>query len=115
MPRYIVKLQDYYLEWSTVVDAPVTYGMTLEEFKEYYQQEYGADGMRNLLDRLLRVEAKGTSSQLDDSVESVVSCNRAGKDETSLTVEQIIDFYCVRQGEGDRPVGTDDRFEDDED
>jgi len=28
MPRYIIKLEDYYLEWSTVVDAPVTFGAT---------------------------------------------------------------------------------------
>jgi hypothetical protein len=41
MGRFICKFEDkddvYYLEWSTVVDAPVTFGMSLEEFKEYYR------------------------------------------------------------------------------
>lgn len=56
MPRYICKLQDgdtaYYMEWSTVVDAPVTFGMTLEEFMEHYREEYGKRG-------LMEMEASG--------------------------------------------------------
>ena len=52
MPRYILKIndgsKDYYLLWSTVVDAPVTQGMSLREFKKYYQSEYGEQGMINL-------------------------------------------------------------------
>lgn len=41
MPRFIIKLTDpkdglsYYLIWSTVVDAPVTYGLSLDEIKEW--------------------------------------------------------------------------------
>lgn len=97
MPRYIVKLKNHYLEYSTIVDAPVTWGMPLEEFKKYYQQEYGLDGMRSLPERLERVEAKGTSSQLDDSAEDCLSCNRAGPDETELTVDEIYQAYCLRQ------------------
>jgi hypothetical protein len=46
MPRYIVRLtdsranKDYYLFWSTVVDAPVSDGIGLEEFKKEYKEEY---------------------------------------------------------------------------
>ena len=111
MPRYIVKLQHgntpYYLEWSTIVDAPVTYGMSLEEFNEYYKDTYGTDGMHGLPERMARVEEKGTSAINDDSGHETISFNRAGKNETCLSVEQIIEWYCVKQKEpqieGTRP------------
>lgn len=48
MPRYIIKIKDKYFEWSTIVDAPVTNGMSLTEFRSYYQSEYGEDAMKNL-------------------------------------------------------------------
>lgn len=75
MPRYIVKIAGKYLEWSTVVDAHVTYPMTLDEFREYYKERYGTEGMRDLGDRLGRVETRGTSSFLHKSAEDTVSCN----------------------------------------
>lgn len=111
MPRFICKITDndqsWYLEWSTVVDAPVTYGMTLEEFKEYYKDEYGRQGMGDLDKRLERVEAKGTSSLMHDSAEDVMDWNRAGKDGSSLSRQQLIDVYCTRIiPEGERPMGT---------
>lgn len=98
MPIYIIKLtegdQSWYLEYSSVVDAPTTYGMTLEEFKEYYQVEYGRSSMDHLNKRLERVEEKGTSSLMHRSAEELLDYNRAGRDETCLSIQQIIDFYC---------------------
>jgi len=98
MPKFICKFtegdQSWYLEWSTVVDAPTVFGMSLEEFKEYYKDEYGRQGMWDFDKRLERVEAKGTSSMMHNSVEEVISGNRAGKDETELTLKQIISYYC---------------------
>ena len=45
MARYFVKLLKnkipHYLIWSTVVDAPVSNGMPLEQFKEYFINEKG--------------------------------------------------------------------------
>jgi hypothetical protein len=105
MPRYIVKLTDektntnYYLEWSTVVDAPITYGMSLEEFNDYYKEEYGNSGLEQLAARMERVEQKGTSSMLDASADEVISFNRAGDGETCITKEQIIQKFCI-----DRPT-----------
>jgi len=101
MPRFIIKLDgeigERYLEWSTIVDRPVTYGMPLEEFKEYYRDEYGKQGMWNLDERMKRVESKGTS-ELDDDLDGTLKHNRAGPDETFLTKEEIYQIYCV-----DRP------------
>ena len=97
MGKYIIKLGDYYLEWSTVVDAPVTYGMTLDEFKGYYEWEYGQQGMYTLPGRLERVEEKGTSCYDDSDVDATIIGNRAGPDETELTKDEIYRAYCLRQ------------------
>lgn len=100
MGQFIVKVTapdgPRYLEWSTIVDAPVTYGMTLAEFRRHYRREYGASGMRELPERLERAEATGTSSRMHASVDALVENNRAGAGETCLTLAQIVDHYCVR-------------------
>jgi hypothetical protein len=98
MPRYIVRLDDggtaYYLEWSTIVDAPVTSGMTLDQFTTWYGEEYGRAGLEELPPRLERVNQTGVSRAWRGStVDNLIRCNRAGKDETCLTREQIIDHY----------------------
>lgn len=103
MPRYIIKLDDHYLEWSTIVDAPVTYGMTLEQFKHYYKDEYGAEGMRRLGERLQRVDDHGCSA-FGETLDALLAFNRAGVGETCLTKEQIIDHFVHRRG--NQPVGT---------
>lgn len=40
MPIYIIKFDTpdgpRYLDYSTICDAPITYGMTLDEYKKYY-------------------------------------------------------------------------------
>ncbi len=103
MPQYILKMssegRDFYLEWSTVVDAPVTYGMPLEEFKEYYRQEYGQEGfddqvMQRLSQRLERVERTGCSAHGKD-IDTILLGNRAGENETELTKSEIFRRYCL--------------------
>lgn len=99
MPRYIVKLndpktkKDYYMEWSTVVDTPVTNGMSLEEFNEYYKNEYGNQGMEKLPERMVRVEETGCSARFDD-VDGLIYCNRAGGGEKHLSRNEILENYC---------------------
>ena len=97
MGKPIIKLGEYYLEWSSVVDAPVTFGMSLEDFKEYYRMMYGEQGMRGLDERLARVATKGTSDFADPDVEATISGNRAGPDEARLTQEEIFITYCLRK------------------
>ena len=103
MGRCIIKLtdektkKDYYLEWSSNVDAPVTYGMSLDELKEYYKEEYGDSGMRDLPICLKRVELFGSSMVDGSTVEDVISANRAGKKEKCLSKEEIIERYCVKK------------------
>lgn len=100
MAKFILKFERgdaaWYLEWSTIVDAPVTYGMTLDEFRKYYLEEYGRDGMRGLDARLERVEATGTSCQMGvETAETAIICNMLGDDGEALTYDEIVDRYCV--------------------
>ena len=97
MPRFICKVivnnVPQYFEWSTIVDAPVSYGMSLDVFKAYYKDRYGTSGMFELDQRLKRVEEKGTSSYMDNSVEDLIICNRAGENESELTYDELIKQY----------------------
>ncbi len=109
MPRYIIKMEkdgdERYLEWSTIVDAPVTYGMTYDEFLEYYRDEYGAHAMDDLLGehgRMRRVQAHGTSARMDDSVLQTIAHNRAGEKETELDFDGIWERYVAGRPAGEQ-------------
>lgn len=99
MPRYIIKLEhqekEYYLEYSSVVDAPVTYGMNLKDFKRYYKERYGTNSIHDLKDRLKRVEKFGTSCFLDSNVDDTILCNRAGENGENISKDQLIKHFCV--------------------
>lgn len=97
MGRAIIKLSEYYLEWSTIVDAPTTFGMKLDEFKKYYRQRYGTEGMKELPERLERVEKKGTSFHEDTSYKETIRGNRAGPDESKLSEAEIVKAYCLQK------------------
>lgn len=99
MSTYIVKLEDkgvsYYLEWSTIADAPITNGMSLEEFKQYYQDTYGQEKMSELNERLARVEEKCISAFNYDNLSELLECNRAGEGESCLSIQELIQKYCT--------------------
>ena len=99
MPTCIIKLtkgdQSKYLFWSTISDAPTSYGMTKEELVEEIRFRHGEEGIRELPARLERVERRGYS-WIDDhgTLEDFLSCNRAGDAEEELTPDQIWEKYC---------------------
>jgi hypothetical protein len=97
MPQYLLKLKDkkrdYFFVWSTVVDAPITFGMTVEELKDWYQLEYGRSGMKNFQERLERTIKNGTSALWNLTAKELIRGNRAGDHEKTLTEKQIIEQY----------------------
>ena len=99
MPHYIVKIDKWYFDWSTVVDAPVTYGMTLEGLKEWYRFEFGEQGMKDLPERLERVEKHGTSAIPSQTVDQLITFNRAGDNEENLSKEMIVEKYVLTEDE----------------
>lgn len=100
MGRYICHHDGFFFEWSTVVDAPVTYAMPREEFEQYYREEYGRSRMDDFERRMARAIETGTSAH-GYTLEDVVSGNRAGPDETEATFEQIIKELHDRPEEDD--------------
>ncbi len=76
MPSYIIKVEGYYCDYSTVVDAITCIYRDLQELKDYTLEMRGKHGLAELEERLVRVEAKGTSCVMDDSVEETLAGNR---------------------------------------
>ena len=97
MGQFIVKLKEHYLIWSTIADAPLTYGMTRDELTEWTRDEYGKKGLEELPARLARVDAKGTSAHREESAVSTIWLNRAGPNESCLTIEGIYRHYCLEE------------------
>lgn len=100
MPQFIFRVKDrrhnfYYGEWSTIVDAPVSYLLNLEDFIAYYQSEYGINGMRGLIERLERVVQNGTSAIYRKiTIKELLNYNRAGTKESQIkTSQELIDCY----------------------
>ncbi len=86
---------EYFMDWSTIADGPITDGMKEGEFREYYAKEYGDYSMEGLSDRLERARISGSSSRLSVSLEDFLGYNRAGENETCLTLDQIVQKYIV--------------------
>jgi hypothetical protein len=93
MGKAIVKIKDLYFEWSTVVDAPVTYGMTKEELFDFVKKEYGNEGLKELPTGLELIEETGTSFYYGNTIEELVSNNRAGKNEKRLSLDELYKKY----------------------
>lgn len=93
MGRALIVIKGKYFEWSTTVDAPVSYAMTLEELTAHTKEEYGNHGIGELGRRIERCNKYGTSFMDGDNSEEVLSCNRAGIGECELTAEQIYNVY----------------------
>lgn len=97
MGRCVIKIKDMYFEWSTIVDAPVTFGLTLDEMRQSIKEDYGQRGLEHFESRLEQIEQIGTSWNNGTTLESTVSCNRAGPDETELTIDEIYKAYGLRE------------------
>lgn len=97
MGNPIIKIKDKYFEWSTIVDAPLSRGLTKEGLKAYIGIKYGEKGLSELSKRIERVENKGTSSYVSD-LEELINYNRAGEDEKTLTKEEIYNKYTKGDG-----------------
>lgn len=98
MNNYIIALFNedliWYMEWCPITDAPVTFGMYLDVFKAYIRDKYGWEGARQLNSALPRLLTCGVSTTFYDSADDIISYNRAGRNGTRLTKDQILDCYC---------------------
>jgi hypothetical protein len=96
MANYIVKIQDRYLLWSTVVDAPTSAAMKLSDFTTFYTSEYGTKAHQEFVVRMQHVQTHGNSSLLPRlSNNELLANNKAGNGDTHLTEQEIYDQYKV--------------------
>jgi hypothetical protein len=108
MANPIVKLtrngRDIYFIWSSIADAPMTKGMSLEELEEYVEHYQGQNGLDELPARLVRVALRGHSAMDEGgdhsckSGEEYVAFNRAGPRESRLSVDQLWDLLTKTEG-----------------
>ena len=93
MAHEILKIKDKYFIWSSIVDAPISKGMNIVELHEWTGKEGGLTLLRELPQRLVRVEKKGTSSFIHDSLEHRIYGNHAGWNGECLTADEIYKEY----------------------
>lgn len=111
MPHYLVKLaDDEYVEWSTIVDAPITYIMNREEAIAYTENE--SESTEKGKDRVARVDEKGHSAHYfgPETPEQLVAGNRAGDKEKPLSLAEIRERYRIKsnpQEPSDPPADPD--------
>ena len=98
MGRGLVRIKDKYCEWSTIVDCPVTYLMTIQELEAWTKAELGNEGLRELPERLKRVEETGTSFH-GTTAQEMIEGNRAGNDETELSIDEIYEAFQPPKGD----------------
>lgn len=88
MPKYLVRLaENEYVEWSTIVDAPVSYIMNRAEAIEHSVESSRLEAEA----RVDRTDAHGHSALWfpAETPEELVAGNHAGPKETEITLEEI--------------------------
>lgn len=85
MGRPVVKLADKFVEWSTVVDAPVSWAMTRAEAAEQFGEERVASA--ELYGHSLVDNDGNPASGYEDGF---AAFNRAGPEEECLTVDAVL-------------------------
>ena len=92
MATLIVRLGDnQYVKWSNTTDSPVSYVMSREEIIEHLE---GADDLSfTQADHLLEIADRTGTSDPQLTLEGLVSTNRAGIDESALSVAEILVQY----------------------
>lgn len=86
MGRWLIKFdEDRFLEWSSIVDAPITMMMTRKELEEHVRNFRGSEGLDRLAERIERAVGPET-----------IGWNRAGPNERRLTAKEIEEQYTRR-------------------
>lgn len=95
MPHYILRIKTVkgprYIDWSTIVDAPVSGALTRAEIKEHWKSRYGSTSA-DIATRLKDADRYGTDCLDHSPIARVIAGNRAGPRESELTLAQIIDL-----------------------
>lgn len=94
MGRIILHHDGRYAIYSTISDKIDVWDMSEADLREHLIEEALEEARREMEPRIARAAERG-SSEYNASLATTVLCNRAGCNETRLTVEQIIDAFFV--------------------
>lgn len=101
MNRVLLHHTGAWLEWSTILDVPVTTGMTRAEMTSYLTgRGEPADEVERALDT---AERNGTSVRdvrnpgWGMTIDQLLKGNRAGVEEAEMPVEEIVQRYLVER------------------
>jgi hypothetical protein len=90
--------KERFLVWSSTVDAPITFACTAEEVTKMFVEEAREDATRMVQDMIERTLATGSSSRMGyNTLADVAGANRAGPNESTLTEDEIVEFYVRRK------------------
>lgn len=97
--RCIIRLkkddQEWYLEWSSTIKAPIIFGMNKEEMKVWLRKQSWFDFE---IEKLMnQIEKTGCGLPNVKSVEDLIVDNHAGDNKECLTYEQIVNKFCLRK------------------
>ena len=94
MAELILHKDGAYNIYTTVADcACYESALTLDELKEAIRFSQGETGLRDLPQRLERAHKSGCSSMLYVTLEECILCNRAGENESELSMDDFVAKY----------------------
>lgn len=93
MANILCFYRDSYFIWSTMVDAPSTFGMTEAECVEWLSWQNNIPGFGYAAEAIARANKFGTNSDVI-TLEDINSWNRAGPGESPISLDDIYTIYC---------------------
>jgi hypothetical protein len=92
--RFIIHHKGAYNIWTTVADgACFESALTEEQLRQYIEMELGKQGLMELPERIARAKEKGCSSIDNTTLEELLLCNRAGKNESTLSYREFVEKF----------------------
>lgn len=95
MARTIIKLNDWYLVWSSIMDAPIACckeDQLSNAITEFFTST------SSVIERMMNnLRMTGSSSLIGSSASAIIACNRAGPHEKPLTKDEIYRAYCLKE------------------
>lgn len=90
--------EERFLVWSSFVDAPVTFACTAEEIIELWVEDAIEHAKEEAQRMIERARTSGSSSRMGyNTLADVATANCAGPDGSTLTEDEIIEFFVRRK------------------
>jgi len=81
--------KNQYVEWSKIADRPLSYILNREQMKKYLLEKRIKEA-ESKIEEQLSLEEK---IDIQENIKDFINGNRAGKEETELTLEEIKKEY----------------------